>query len=161
MLTRCHDAWPGLKQEHMVMVRFPKGVPVCATWPQLEFSGLQSDAERRLGPVHTSPTHRCFSPVLTRSRCHKAGAVCNANPSHRDAPNLKLKCKGSPQLLTPSKKADLCCCQRHKQSCSGQKGRRKRAQVWLGRRREAAFRLKCFWSRKDYKQLRGIKNQRL
>lgn len=107
MLTRCHDAWPGLKQEHMLMVRFPKGVPVCATWPQLEFSGLQLDAERRLGPVHTSPTHRCFSPVLTCSRCHKAGAVCNANPSHRDAPNLKLKCKGSPSSWHPLRKPVL------------------------------------------------------
>lgn len=100
-----------------------------------------------------------FPPVLTGSRSNKLGIVCNANSSHKATPTLKLKYKWSSSswhwgsLPLPMSVTQTVLLR------TG--GRRKRAEVWLGRRRETAFRLKCFWSQKHYKQLLGIKTQRL
>lgn len=142
---------------------FRRGAPVCATWPQLEFSGPQSDSERRgAQPMPLPPTDVSLQFSQAADTINQGLFVMQIQVTGMPPP-LNSNANGHPAPDT-RKKVYPCWSQWHKQSCWGQEEEeegRKRAQVWLGRRREAAFRLKCFWSQKHYKQLLGIKNQRL
>lgn len=92
---RYHDAWPGLNQEqpHMVTMRFQKRRPCVCHLATAGILGAAVRPRKERGPVDDTPTHRCSSPVLTGN---KLGFVCDANPSHREAPTLMTKCKWSP-----------------------------------------------------------------